>query len=1496
MSSSIADADMDGMSSPDPLNDVVPSSVARVTRSMVRGYQSSLRSQRQSSTASSPRKQTFELDVGNELSPQKILVTVEAEGSEKDHVTRRLFPSSAVRGPRSAARRRDLTTSTTTTTTTIPLRGLTDDEREPVPGTATPRRRGRPRKSGTPMPSAKKRAGTPIDRSPKRNRRLRSETADSASETGGEDMDATPRPTAKFRKTPGRKARTPSKKDTRPPPDTGTVKKRGRPRRQALVPAEMEALADQDTLIETIPSVIPTEPTAEDLGPDETMLSSINVSTDGAGGNAMDDEDIWLAAVPESRPPADSWRASSGVVDTERHSSPQEPSKAADVPVSEASSQDDRASVDYVASGADRSDAESEITEKAGRSDADMDTIAQGEDFSMIMMDSIMSFRESMQYAEAALPEMGDATSFIVDRALEPIRQGMTDQNQHYPPSQQPSQPDKRPASNVGLSSVEPEATAPAGQPTAPKPSSPIDAPRNEPSPAPASSQNTIRTRVESPKKGKNATPLSRQLALKSLRRDESLLDTPLASRGQEVSAAHEEASVYDDSFSEIPEAVLEAVTPRPLRQHRDPVSEQEDEVEGMAEDHDGDNSHDDSDGGNSHDGNDVDGFEGGEGSIDNDGKAQSDGPAPMVIDSAPLPDTARKLLTPDETPPPVDEEPLGKESEGAEMASDDAQDDAHDDAQDDDLGSSPPARRASSIDETGRSNPTIATRETRQDTSESPEAAARSSPNPPQPDLDGHSDNLDLPSFSARPALSPIVRVGRALQHVTSDPPSPKGAESTLGSPFRSSVSRDMEGTDTARPRVMAEPSPEPPTRNAGPEPSSVIRSERSWTQVLNPLSQIKSLVSQGAHMFSPRAAIPQTSAENPFAPDSDMPSPKAIPRAKKSSLPLEEPPLDSAVSPARPGRDGAEEAMDWEAPESVVAAGSGRAEGLTASNAKSSSGPASGHMNDTWRRHSGHDESNVTADALMEEDHLPPHGSEPPEVDEDDDIWAFEASRPTPSPAKAQPVQDPTLNLWSRAKVPSPWTKTATPRVASESEEFSLLSVQERDLAQASLLGRHEQPLPVQIARTSAARVDLSNFFSSPATVPRIQPLATNGPDDATPTQPAKDSHKQLFRSVVPPQRESVARESVAERSMSQSQNPPSSVAQKAFQPSGQRRLDLFSPAPPRQPQASQEPRPSTLSQRLPSKAPSAQLPQKRNFAPRSGSSGGWLFDPVGPGAASHKVSVEDTAERDESRHVPNHADDSDEGESSFVVPTLKPLPNRAASPIKSCLRSPLKPKTPGRVVEFTSSTLSPLALEQARGLHGLPQAATGGDAMELDSEPVRTDMQRPSGGEGDKGNKGRYPPKLIGQPKPITALRQSVVLAPPTKASTAPEAAASRLSQTQWSRAHWVRMDALLQERRKGSLNFQLQHRVSVSQKRRSAGLLGKHVSAQGETMALDQWHLDVVDAFRAELGAGCVWDEHVLSKRLFALLVGEERRRAAKGGRLRPIGTMRSGQAS
>lgn len=64
-----------------------------------------------------------------------------------------------------------------------------------------------------------------------------------------------------------------------------------------------------------------------------------------------------------------------------------------------------------------------------------------------------------------------------------------------------------------------------------------------------------------------------------------------------------------------------------------------------------------------------------------------------------------------------------------------------------------------------------------------------------------------------------------------------------------------------------------------------------------------------------------------------------------------------------------------------------------------------------------------------------------------------------------------------------------------------------------------------------------------------------------------------------------------------------------------------------------------------------------------------------------------------------------------------------------------------------------------------------------------------------------------------------------------------------------------------------------------------LLGKDVAAQGERMTLERWHLEIVDAFRAEVGYG--FDDRELAKRLFALIVGEQRRRHKRSVRMAAI---------
>ncbi len=308
---------------------------------------------------------------------------------------------------------------------------------------------------------------------------------------------------------------------------------------------------------------------------------------------------------------------------------------------------------------------------------------------------------------------------------------------------------------------------------------------------------------------------------------------------------------------------------------------------------------------------------------------------------------------------------------------------------------------------------------------------------------------------------------------------------------------------------------------------------------------------------------------------------------------------------------------------------------------------------------------------------------------------------------------------------------------------------------------------------------------------------------------------------------------------------------VAQKAFQPGSQRRGYLFSPVKDLQHSRTESHQDHPSSPTTPERPSFGVIAQKRNFMPSLRKPSMSLFNPQ-PARPTAIHSMATSGLHDPFTDGQQHDSSILSQESSFETPALKPLPAKTASPTKSCLRSPQKPKTPGRVVEFTSSTLSPLAQVQARaertGLASWGQnfKVPGVAAAEENKENV--DSPAP-------------PPSLLAPPKMAAYLHKPQDRPPP-------------LSQSAWSRAHWLRLDELLRERRRGGpLNFQLRHPIASAQKRKSGALLGKQVVAQGETLALEQWHLDVVDVFREEVAS---WDESAIAKRLFALLVGEDRR--------------------
>jgi hypothetical protein len=96
---------------------------------------------------------------------------------------------------------------------------------------------------------------------------------------------------------------------------------------------------------------------------------------------------------------------------------------------------------------------------------------------------------------------------------------------------------------------------------------------------------------------------------------------------------------------------------------------------------------------------------------------------------------------------------------------------------------------------------------------------------------------------------------------------------------------------------------------------------------------------------------------------------------------------------------------------------------------------------------------------------------------------------------------------------------------------------------------------------------------------------------------------------------------------------------------------------------------------------------------------------------------------------------------------------------------------------------------------------------------------------------------------------------------------------LSSIIWSKDHWRLLDEIVQSWKPDKNSPNTEQRRRRNSTRVISKLLGKTVTSQGESMRLEQWHLEAVDEFRGHVPG---WQEKIIAMRVFALLVGEERR--------------------
>ncbi|KAK3493198.1 hypothetical protein B0T13DRAFT_504568 [Neurospora crassa] len=232
----------------------------------------------------------------------------------------------------------------------------------------------------------------------------------------------------------------------------------------------------------------------------------------------------------------------------------------------------------------------------------------------------------------------------------------------------------------------------------------------------------------------------------------------------------------------------------------------------------------------------------------------------------------------PSSTPSPVPPEPRNYDFQDdfgthANVEADDDDAELNDDEQrqptesteptpDDEMPSSPPTG-SFSRHEQQRPEPPL--RRVRSNSNETPADRLTSLAPPGLPALNPQ-NLMPPPDSQNRPALSPIIRAGEALQQVTSDPPSPPGMGSFLRSPFRGvpevkdSRSPSPSASRASQPQPQSQPQAQPQSQ---PLPQAQFENARNQPERsgFGLFGSIKNLVAQGAQVLSPRNASRQAS-----------------------------------------------------------------------------------------------------------------------------------------------------------------------------------------------------------------------------------------------------------------------------------------------------------------------------------------------------------------------------------------------------------------------------------------------------------------------------------------------------------------------------------------------------------------------------------------------------------------------------------------------------------
>lgn len=1405
------------LSSPDPLNDSPPFQSPQKTRRRASRASVSLPSQ-----GSSPKKQTFDLDVGNRISPQKIRVTVEAgddsdiENTYSHYIQSRDNSPSKSRSRAPKNRRRERTT-----TTTVPVKGLSDSE-DQIQHVATPKRgRGRPRKSiGTPVPAKKRgRATTPV-RKPNTRRKSIGESEVDESEDGdfqigkGVEIGRGKGSRSRSTKTATRKSTPASKQPVSNHVISSTTGKKGRGRRKSILaedvailediineddvqidgpgePAEMSGALQPIDSNEQYPSsaysTIRSTATIEDAHPD-IVLARFNPGDETPRGPGWSSPRIVEVPVPSSPLQQNTSRRSLST----RYSDDREDSVAmVSVPPSDRNRSEEQLYEDE-----DEDEARDGVGEMR-----EFDTILESEEFSMISVDSVPSLREHLsssprdQECEPAQPlrnknllsvqeaEYDDSFSEIPEEVLEAATPGRKAPNPQLLSVQNSRMDDS-------FSSIPPEileAATPARKTQVSKFMSSNISKLENPSSLKA---NNVRERTSPIRPSRDSLPAQNP----------------------------QNEDFYEDSFSAIPAEVLEAATPAPKATAKPSSSVQT--------------------------GSKSTGLKPSVSKLNLSHSQTSSNPRP---------------LTPDETPsPPVDQSHQDTSRSIVKSSSHSSRYTVRETTEiessmvQSQIPSSPPSIAPR------RYTYTAHLRKIRQlhpDSIETPSIVFSSPTLPPRIQQQLPNQGL-ISEQSLRPALSPIARAGRVLQDIAV-PSSPRERSQSLGSPFKSPISdrnssslaRETQASSSRNDRAIG---PDDPFRNN----------------------------SNATNQHSP-------------SPDERQEYILELPSQRQRGL------SDSRLSTIRSGAGcvRSDSAMSWQAEEEIPLSGSALSTDNNVNSAVGARAPLSAASGNSKTRDqedaaeraavSRRIESASAGDVIVIGSDEERQYSGGADEDEDLDLLleTMNSSSPVVSPYQRPESPKEVVEKPRRSKIPSPWRKNSKRLVYSDELSSPNLATG-LGLGKTLVNNTASNPVTARRAFTSHQQSDdtgdadlsgwqipeKSNFQRRPKESGGLDlsALLGNSPAKKLPVLSAssRNNSSQLERNSVRSQSREVSRESSIESRLgiSREQRSQGSDAQRKGYGSTSRTEsrgeESFAPIPQKQgftpkphDKLSQEKSFSPISQKqrftpmprneLNEQKSFAPIPQKQGFTPR-------------PRSEIASSPVKQPAPRLFSQ-APKDPISSQPGLSSSTQPLA------SSSPSKHSLQSQAQPTTEPFSPNYLNDTTSSLTsnadkenqttinrtLKWTKTIHLSTSESHTPTLISPTKSCLRSPLKTPSA----PSSHNLSPSKAV------------------TFASSSPSPASpSPLSTTTWSNAHWLLLDTILQswkpEHGKGKTGRRNSTRV-VSR------LLGREIKDEnGERLVLEQWHLEATDEFRERVGG---WEEKGVAMRVFALLIGEEKRR-------------------